>query len=109
MLSEREEAIDHFEPRNFYTVKLVLGGGLVGIPTASGPERSPQPDGVQQGQRRGETVEHKEKRKTRFLYDLTTLSDANLGYTAQQTLEYAQSLYEKRLLTIRAQTAVSDP
>ena len=36
------------------------------------------------------------------LYDLTALQrDANrlLGYTAQQTLDYAQSLYEKRLLT----------
>ena len=36
------------------------------------------------------------------LYDLTTLQrDANrlLGYTAQQTLDYAQSLYEKKLCT----------
>lgn len=36
------------------------------------------------------------------LYDLTALQrDANrlLGYTAQQTLDYAQSLYEKKLLT----------
>ena len=37
-----------------------------------------------------------------LLYDLTTLQrDANrlFGYTAKQTLEYTQSLYEKRLLT----------
>ena len=36
------------------------------------------------------------------LYDLTSLQrDANrlLGYTAQQTLDYAQSLYEKKLIT----------
>ncbi len=36
------------------------------------------------------------------LYDLTTLQrEANriFGYTAQQTLDYAQSLYEKKLLT----------
>lgn len=36
------------------------------------------------------------------LYDLTTLQrDANriLGYTAQQTLDYIQSLYEKKLVT----------
>ena len=48
-------------------------------------------------------IEHKEKRENPpLLYDLTTLQrDANriFGYTAQQTLEYAQSLYEKRLLT----------
>ena len=36
------------------------------------------------------------------LYDLTTLQrEANrlLGYTAKQTLDYAQSLYEQKLLT----------
>ena len=40
--------------------------------------------------------------KPPLLYDLTTLQrDANrlLGYTAQQTLDYAQSLYEKKLCT----------
>ena len=48
-------------------------------------------------------VEHKEKKENPpLLYDLTTLQrDANriFGYTAQQTLEYAQALYEKKLLT----------
>src|SRR5699024_1163861 len=36
------------------------------------------------------------------LYDLTTLQrDANrlLGYSAQQTLDYTQALYEKKLVT----------
>ena len=36
------------------------------------------------------------------LYDLTTLQrEANrlFGFTAQQTLDYAQQLYEKKLLT----------
>ena len=40
--------------------------------------------------------------KAPALYDLTTLQrDANrqLGYTAQQTLDYVQSLYEKKLCT----------
>ena len=48
-------------------------------------------------------VERKEKtEKAPALYDLTTLQrDANrlLGYTAQQTLDYLQSLYEKKLCT----------
>ena len=47
--------------------------------------------------------ERKEKTENApALYDLTSLQrDANkkLGYTAQQTLDYAQSLYEKKLLT----------
>lgn len=49
------------------------------------------------------SVERKEKsEKAPTLYDLTTLQrEANraLGYTAQQTLDYLQSLYEKKLCT----------
>ena len=49
------------------------------------------------------TVETKEKlEKPPLLYDLTSLQrDANriLGLTAQQTLDYTQSLYEKKLVT----------
>ena len=48
-------------------------------------------------------MEQKEKsEKAPALYDLTTLQrDANriLGFTAQQTLDYLQSLYEKKLCT----------
>ena len=48
-------------------------------------------------------MERKEKsEKAPALYDLTTLQrDANrlLGYTAQQTLDYLQSLYEKKVCT----------
>ena len=47
--------------------------------------------------------ERKEKsERPPALYDLTTLQrDANrlLGYSAQQTLDYTQSLYEKKLIT----------
>lgn len=42
------------------------------------------------------------KQKAPALYDLTTLQrEANrtLGYTAQQTLDYVQKLYEKKLCT----------
>jgi len=50
-----------------------------------------------------ESVEIREKaERPPLLYDLTTLQrDANriLGFTAQQTLDYTQSLYEKKLVT----------
>ena len=50
-----------------------------------------------------ETVERKEKtEKPPKLYDLTTLQrEANkiLGFTAEQTLQYTQSLYEQKLAT----------
>ena len=49
------------------------------------------------------SVERKEKsEKAPALYDLTSLQrDANrvLGYTSQQTLDYLQALYEKKLCT----------
>ena len=49
------------------------------------------------------TVDIKEKaERPPLLYDLTTLQrDANriLGFTAQQTLDHTQSLYEKKLVT----------
>ena len=44
----------------------------------------------------------KKTNKQQKLYDLTTLQrEANriFGYTAKQTLEYAQSLYEKNRIT----------
>ena len=46
-------------------------------------------------------VDRKQKKENPpRLYDLTTLQrDANriFGYTAQQTLDYAQDLYEKKI------------
>ena len=58
-------------------------------------------------------VERKDKsEKPPALYDLTTLQrDANrlLGYTAQQTLDYLQALYEKKLCTYpRTDSPLSD-
>ncbi len=47
-------------------------------------------------------VRQEKAQKPPALYDLTSLQrDANrlLGFTAQQTLDYVQSLYEKKLVT----------
>lgn len=102
MLSEREDAIEHFEPETFYTVKLDLGGGLVGHSDRIHDlnEARTVMDACNRDSAVVKKVEHKEKRENPpLLYDLTTLQrDANriFGYTAQQTLEYAQSLYEKK-------------
>ena len=56
-------------------------------------------------------VREKKTEKPPKLYDLTTLQrEANrvFGYTAKQTLDYAQSLYEKKLLTYPDGQPVSD-
>ena len=102
----REAAIAAFVPEKFYTVALTLADGG----TASSKRFAQKADAelLLSKCRKEERVtvqkaERKEKsEKTPLLYDLTALQrDANrlLGFTAQQTLDYAQSLYEKRLIT----------
>ena len=104
MLVQREAEIAAFRKTPFYTVELdcvnftasgerladkknaeeirmACNGKIVTVKSVIRQEKSAQPP---------------------KLYDLTTLQrDANriLGYTAQQTLDYTQSLYEKKLVT----------
>lgn len=104
LVVKREAEIDAFSPEPFYTVVLELGDFSV-----SGKRISDKDEAKQILEAcRGETAVVKEvvaKKKTEkppALYDLTTLQrEANriLGYTAQQTLDYLQSLYEKKLCT----------
>ena len=102
----REAAIAAFVPEKFYTVALTLADGG----TASSKRFAQKADAelLLSKCRKEERVtvqkmERKEKSESPPpLYDLTALQrDANrlLGFTAQQTLDYAQSLYEKRLIT----------
>ena len=102
----REAAIAAFVPEKFYTVALTLADGG----TASSKRFAQKADAelMLSKCRKEERVtvqkmERKEKAESPpQLYDLTALQrDANrlLGYSAQQTLDYAQSLYEKRLIT----------
>ena len=106
MTVEREAAIAAFVPEKFYTVALELTSGFV----ASSRRISEKPAAEKLlAECRKEMVSTIQKitRKEKAenppsLYDLTTLQrDANrlLGYSAQQTLNYVQSLYEKKLTT----------
>lgn len=106
MTVEREAAIAAFVPEKFYTVALELTSGFV-----ASSRRISEKDAAEKllAECRKEMVSTIQKitRKEKSenpppLYDLTTLQrDANrlLGYSAQQTLKYAQSLYEKKLTT----------
>ena len=102
----REAAIAAFTPEKFYTVALTLADGG----TASSKRFAQKADAElllskcrKEGRVKVQKMERKEKSESPpQLYDLTALQrDANrlLGFTAQQTLDYAQSLYEKRLIT----------
>ena len=105
MLSERETSIDHFEPETFYTVRLALGRGLVAQSRRIHDlnEARSLMEACNKSSAVITKVEHRQKTDPPpLLYDLTTLQrDANriFGFTAQQTLDYVQALYEKRLLT----------
>ena len=101
----REAAITAFKPEPFYTVQLQMDGFLAaGERMKSKQEAEKLLDECRAATSVVvETAERMEKKeKPPLLYDLTSLQrDANriLGFTAQQTLDYTQSLYEKKLVT----------
>ena len=103
LIVQREAEIGAFKPEPFYTAELDFGSF-----TATSEKFKKKSDADAVIPKAGEpvvvkSVTSKEKtEKAPALYDLTTLQrDANrqLGYTAQQTLDYVQSLYEKKLCT----------
>lgn len=104
LIAQREAEIAAFEPVPFYTVELSCGGMTLTGERISGKEDAAAiAAACEGGAAILQTVERREKsEKAPALYDLTTLQrDANrtLGYTAQQTLDYLQALYEKKLCT----------
>ena len=104
LIVQREAEIDTFKPVPFYTVALELPGLTVSGERMSDRASAQQLKEACQGAAVTiKKVECKEKsEKPPALYDLTNLQrDANrlLGFTAQQTLDYLQSLYEKKLCT----------
>lgn len=98
----REAAIAAFKPEPFYTVQIGLDGF-----TASSEryKKKAEAEAASKGCSVATVTKAERKEKSEkppALYDLTSLQrDANrvLGYTAQQTLDYTQNLYEKKLVT----------
>lgn len=105
MTVQREAAIAAFVPEPFYTVQLCVNGMELG--SKRFPDRDSATSLLEACKKEEnvliQSIERKERaEKAPALYDLTTLQrDANriLGFTAQQTLDYTQSLYEKKLVT----------
>ena len=103
LLVQREAEISAFVAEPFYTVQLACG-----FPAATDRMKDRKDADAIANTCKGKavtvkSVERKEKsEKAPALYDLTSLQrDANrvLGYTSQQTLDYLQALYEKKLCT----------
>ena len=104
MLVEREAKIMNFQKEKYYMAHILMDG----IDAATGRiDEKEKADGIAGVCRNGQaliTSVLKEEKAAAppKLYDLTTLQrDANrlFGFTAKQTLEYTQSLYEKKLAT----------
>ena len=104
MLVDRDAKILRFQKEKYYTVGIQSGslkadsGRIADAETANSlKEKCTGANAVCTSIRREKKAEQPPK-----LYDLTTLQrEANrlFGFTAKQTLDYAQQLYEKKLLT----------
>jgi len=104
MLAEREAKMMMFRKEKYHHVRLKVNGAEAVSEKIVSPEDA---ENVKTAcaDRSAVCVSVKREQKKEQppkLYDLTTLQrEANriFGYTAKQTLDYAQSLYEKKLLT----------
>ncbi len=104
MLADRDEAITHFQKENYHIVYISAGGAEAvssRVPDAAEADAIKTACAGAQAVCASVTREKKTEQPPK-LFDLTTLQrEANrlFGFTAKQTLDYAQALYEKRLLT----------
>ena len=103
MVVNREQEIAGHKPETFYKVAIRCAG----LTAVTEKMDKAQAEALA-AQCAGQTAVVEELRETEqvrtapALLDLTALqrlANKQLGYTAQQTLDYAQSLYEKKLLT----------
>lgn len=104
MLVDREEKIRNFQKEKYYTAHIFMDGMDAATGRMDDKEKAEKTVGAcTNGQALVTSVIREEKTSAPpKLYDLTTLQrDANrlFGFTAKQTLEYLQSLYEKKLAT----------
>ena len=104
MLVERERKISQFQKEKYYVLRLEVNGTeAVSEKITDSTEAELAAAACKESAAVCTSVTREQKKEQPpKLYDLTTLQrEANrlLGYTAKQTLDYAQSLYEKKLLT----------
>ena len=104
MLAERDAKINGFQKEKYHHVRLNVDGAEAVSEKIISPEDAQAVQTACFGTSAVCTSVTREQKKEQppKLYDLTTLQrEANriFGYTAKQTLDYAQSLYEKKLLT----------
>ena len=104
MLVDRDAAITTFKKEKYYHVRLTLSGAEAASERISDKAEADALKTTCEASKAVCTSLVKEKKTAAppKLFDLTSLQrEANrlFGYTAKQTLDLAQALYEKRLLT----------
>lgn len=104
MADERSWQIETFQKQKYFNIHLDLDGMDVVLEKVFEEEKAKQIQGECDGNTAVVTEVKTETKRINppKLYDLTTLQrEANryYGYTAQKTLDYTQSLYEKKLVT----------
>lgn len=104
LIVQRECEIDAFKLEKFYTVGLNFGNFEAS--SEKFPDKSEAEKIVRDCDGKNvkvKSIDRREKyEKAPLLFDLTMLqrtANKEFGYTAQQTLDYLQSLYEKKLCT----------
>ena len=103
MIVKRDDEIAHFKKEKYYTVELLTDGFSLSSERIDDVETAKRLKNKVGNTIQVSDVTQKEKITNPELpFDLTTLQrECNkfFGYSAKQTLDYAQSLYEKKLIT----------
>ena len=104
MLVDRDAAITSFKKEKYYHVRLALSGTEAASAKICAADEAKELKAACEAAQAVcvSVVKEKKTAAPPKLFDLTSLQrEANriFGYTAKQTLDLAQSLYEKRLLT----------
>ena len=104
MLVDRDAAITGFQKEKYYHVRLMLSGAEAASPKIRAATKASELKAACEASAAVCTSISWEKKTVAppKLFDLTSLQrEANriYGYTAKQTLDLAQALYEKKLLT----------
>lgn len=105
MIVQREAEIESFKPKLIYRLSISCGGITAVSDRFEKKEDAENILKVLEEQKTAQVIKidpADKQEKAPQLYSLTALQrDANrfLGFTAQQTLDYTQSLYEKKLVT----------
>ena len=103
MIVKRDDEIANFKKEKYYTVELSMDGFILSTDRIDDKVAAEQLINLVGDKIEITDVIQNEKiTKPDLPYDLTTLQrecNKYLGYSAKQTLDYAQSLYEKKLIT----------